>query len=444
MRVDPPGCTKGDWELAAHSAPLRAAPVPNRGSSLCCRLDLPITAVFFGAWVAHAQHRSVHGQRPSSSGRPAAARDRRLDRPPPQHHPPRRAREGSHALALPAAAFPARSLQGTTCAAVPSSTGFPPCASSPRSAPWAAPARRSSCDVSSRRSGTRPPRSWPCALRRRRAHKRRPAGPGPATSPFATAKRSGSMPSSWLAITANGRIHAPTKARPCALLAREALTPVHAITPYNRMAPSTWESGYPAVHGVRRTVDAEALVRFEHGLSQGAGRVRGPPGQPGCPRRRGPHPRAGRRRGRTSPRPGRCPACAAAGSDAKGDHLVIYPDGGYGCVANPKDKLHTKEIFRQVGPAGAQVSSTKITVRAVNVPVSSVLMHPEGFDRFKVTPIPRPQAKASSVAQESTETADTRSAAVPVAADDPPPHAVSSSAVLTLGRTRRRNPQEGS
>lgn len=58
----------------------------------------------------------------------------------------------------------------------------------------------------------------------------------------------------WLATTANGRVHATTKARPCDLLAREALTPVGAITPYQ------------VVHCVRRTVDAEALVRFENCL----------------------------------------------------------------------------------------------------------------------------------------------------------------------------------
>ena len=91
----------------------------------------------------------------------------------------------------------------------------------------------------------------------------------------------------------------------------------------------------------------------------------------------------------------RCPACAATGGDAKGDHLVIYPDGGYGCVANPRDKAHTKEIFRLVGVAGGQGSNGSITVRAVNVPASSVLMDLKGFDRFRVPPTPRPQKAAA-------------------------------------------------
>jgi hypothetical protein len=44
-----------------------------------------------------------------------------------------------------------------------------------------------------------------------------------------------------------------------------------------------------------------------------------------------------------------CPACAAKGQDATGDHLVVYPDGRYGCVVNPKDRAHNQEIFRLAG-----------------------------------------------------------------------------------------------
>jgi hypothetical protein len=45
----------------------------------------------------------------------------------------------------------------------------------------------------------------------------------------------------------------------------------------------------------------------------------------------------------------RCPACAAAGQDATGNHLVVFPDGKFGCVANPGDSLHRQEIFRLIG-----------------------------------------------------------------------------------------------
>jgi hypothetical protein len=45
----------------------------------------------------------------------------------------------------------------------------------------------------------------------------------------------------------------------------------------------------------------------------------------------------------------RCPACATAGGDRRGEHLIIFPDGKFGCVANPGDREHRKAIFRLVG-----------------------------------------------------------------------------------------------
>lgn len=44
-----------------------------------------------------------------------------------------------------------------------------------------------------------------------------------------------------------------------------------------------------------------------------------------------------------------CPACAQSGGDRKREHLIVYPDGKYGCVANPDDKQHRKDIFRIAG-----------------------------------------------------------------------------------------------
>ena len=47
----------------------------------------------------------------------------------------------------------------------------------------------------------------------------------------------------------------------------------------------------------------------------------------------------------------RCPACAAIGQDRKGEHLVVYPDGRFGCVLHPRDAgwLHRKAIWEAVG-----------------------------------------------------------------------------------------------
>ena len=49
----------------------------------------------------------------------------------------------------------------------------------------------------------------------------------------------------------------------------------------------------------------------------------------------------------------RCPACAEAGCDQKGEHLVINADGRFGCVVYPSDsadaKEHRKQIFALCG-----------------------------------------------------------------------------------------------
>lgn len=45
----------------------------------------------------------------------------------------------------------------------------------------------------------------------------------------------------------------------------------------------------------------------------------------------------------------RCPACAAEGRDNKGEHLIIFPDGRYGCAAHPGDHKHRQRIYQLVG-----------------------------------------------------------------------------------------------
>lgn len=47
----------------------------------------------------------------------------------------------------------------------------------------------------------------------------------------------------------------------------------------------------------------------------------------------------------------RCPACAEENRDTKGEHLVIYQDGRFGCVANPgaAGKSHRQRIFALAG-----------------------------------------------------------------------------------------------
>ena len=50
----------------------------------------------------------------------------------------------------------------------------------------------------------------------------------------------------------------------------------------------------------------------------------------------------------------RCPACAASGGDRNCNHLIIYQDGKFGCVACPGDHEHRQEIFRLVGKKGGK------------------------------------------------------------------------------------------
>jgi hypothetical protein len=60
---------------------------------------------------------------------------------------------------------------------------------------------------------------------------------------------------------------------------------------------------------------------------------------------------------------GRCPACAENGCDRKQEHLVIYPNGSFGCVAHQGDKEHNRRILSLAGVRGGKRSS-----RATSIP----------------------------------------------------------------------------
>lgn len=69
----------------------------------------------------------------------------------------------------------------------------------------------------------------------------------------------------------------------------------------------------------------------------------------------------------------RCPACVARGGDAKGNNLVVFDDGKFGCVAAPKDKAHNREILRLVGAKGSSKITFHIPVRRVRHPLSRII-----------------------------------------------------------------------
>jgi len=50
-----------------------------------------------------------------------------------------------------------------------------------------------------------------------------------------------------------------------------------------------------------------------------------------------------------------CPACAERDGDSKGNHLVVYQNGKYACIANRKDKAHSKRIFELAGSRGKTI-----------------------------------------------------------------------------------------
>jgi hypothetical protein len=57
----------------------------------------------------------------------------------------------------------------------------------------------------------------------------------------------------------------------------------------------------------------------------------------------------------------RCPACAALGHDNRGLHLILYPDGRFGCAAYPADPEHRRLIWKLAGSA----TDSKTAVRPV-------------------------------------------------------------------------------
>ena len=62
-----------------------------------------------------------------------------------------------------------------------------------------------------------------------------------------------------------------------------------------------------------------------------------------------------------------CPACAADGGDASGEHFVRFTNGGWGCVAFPGNREHRRRIAALLGSAESSPfpSSAPFSCRAV-------------------------------------------------------------------------------
>jgi len=78
----------------------------------------------------------------------------------------------------------------------------------------------------------------------------------------------------------------------------------------------------------------------------------------------------------------RCPACAEAGNDHKGEHLFINATGQFGCVLypGPEGSVHRQRIFELVGikdipGAGFEVRKPQGETTGVSVIQKDVLGH---------------------------------------------------------------------
>ncbi|NBV87241.1 MAG: hypothetical protein EBS01_13505, partial [Verrucomicrobia bacterium] len=79
----------------------------------------------------------------------------------------------------------------------------------------------------------------------------------------------------------------------------------------------------------------------------------------------------------------RCPACKNEGHDSKGNHLVVFDDGGFGCVKYMGDSGHRKEIAKLAGQAvGGPHQRGRITVSPFIAPVTTVILDLGCFERF--------------------------------------------------------------
>ena len=84
-----------------------------------------------------------------------------------------------------------------------------------------------------------------------------------------------------------------------------------------------------------------------------------------------------------------CPACRNAGDDKKGEHLVIFDSGKFGCIAHEGDSAHRKDIFALVGAAAPKKQKPRIvkaydyTDEKGNVVHQTLRLEPKSFRQRK-------------------------------------------------------------
>lgn len=98
----------------------------------------------------------------------------------------------------------------------------------------------------------------------------------------------------------------------------------------------------------------------------------------------------------------RCPACAARGGDAKGNNLVVFDDGKFGCAAAPKDKDHNRTIFQLVGVQETAQNIYRVPVRRVEYAPPKTIKTVGRFGRGSLT-APAVKTPPEPQVQEITE-----------------------------------------
>ena len=81
-----------------------------------------------------------------------------------------------------------------------------------------------------------------------------------------------------------------------------------------------------------------------------------------------------------------CPACAQAGGDSKGNHLVVYPGGEFGCVANEGDREHNKQILKLIGDK-SYGPLPQLQIRRQKIPDSTVVLRLGRSGQKNPTPV---------------------------------------------------------
>jgi len=97
----------------------------------------------------------------------------------------------------------------------------------------------------------------------------------------------------------------------------------------------------------------------------------------------------------------RCPACAEAGNDGKGEHLFIGPDGQFGCVIypGPDGRKHRQRIYELAGAKTYVTDSFSVKKPTLSLTSTAKIIERDilgRLGRLKITPLKKEQHLQSS------------------------------------------------